>query len=139
MLILPKQKLNNPTSVRPKPLFWFSFGSGSIQKPKTKLGDTFGQYRNRYKTTFQGRIYLLTVWGIFSITKGSSKLNLLPILNIFRKERSGTHEKNLKLKVSVSEQKFGTDTEIGLWFSFPIPKPGFSRTLNPTDLINYRF
>ena len=24
---------------------------------------------------------------------------------------------------------YGTDTEIGPWFPFPIPKPGFGRTL----------
>ena len=40
----------------------------------------------------------------------------------------------MKLRVSVSEKKIGsdTDTEIGPWFWFPIPKPGFGRTLNST-------
>ena len=36
-----------------------------------------------------------------------------------------------KKKVSVSEKKIGsdTDTKIGPWFRFPIPEPGFGRTL----------
>jgi hypothetical protein len=46
------------------------------------------------------------------------------------------HEKNFKnfekKNVSVSEKKFfgsDTDTETGHWFRFPIPKPGFGRTV----------
>ena len=35
----------------------------------------------------------------------------------------------MKLKVLVSEKKFGFDTKIGPWFRFPITKPGFGRTL----------
>ena len=39
--------------------------------------------------------------------------------------------KKSKKKVSVLEKKSGsdTDTEIGPWFRFLIPKPGFCRTL----------
>ena len=41
----------------------------------------------------------------------------------------GKYEKSLKCfekkRVSVSEKKIGTDTEIGPWFRFPIPKHGF--------------
>ena len=36
------------SSVRPKPLFWFTY-LGPIPKPKPKLSDTFGRYRNRYR------------------------------------------------------------------------------------------
>ena len=32
------------------------------------------------------------------------------------------------------EKKIATDTEIGPWFRFPIPKPGFGRTLLCTYL-----
>jgi hypothetical protein len=53
------------------------------------------------------------------------------------KKEVGTHEKNLKLKVSVLEKKIGSenDTEIGPWFQFPIPKPGFGHTL-PSYYLN---
>ena len=79
----------------------------------------------------------MIVWGILSITKGPLKLNLLPTFNYFQafkklksQERSGKHEKKLKLTVSVLK-KIGsnTDTKIGLWFRFPIQKPGFGRKL----------
>ena len=44
-----------------------------------------------------------------------------------------------KNKVSVSEKKIGSDTEIGPWFRFPIPKPGFGRTLKhaPSERISH--
>ena len=42
----------------------------------------------------------------------------------------GKHEKNLKKKIFDSD----TNTEIGPWFQFPIPKPGFGRTLLVTSL-----
>ena len=36
----------------------------------------------------------------------------------------------MKTKVSVSKKNgSNTDTKIGPWFQFPIPKPGFGRTL----------
>ena len=60
----------------------------------------------------------LKVWVYFQAFKNS-----------YPQERSGKHEKNLKLKVLVSEKKISSDTEIGLWFRFPIPKPSFGRTL----------
>jgi hypothetical protein len=43
----------------------------------------------------------------------------------------GKKEKNLKKKVSVSGKKIGSDTntDIGPWFWFPIPNPGFGCTL----------
>ena len=32
----------------------------------------------------------------------------------------------IEKKVSISEKKsFGSDTELGIWFWFPTPKPGF--------------
>ena len=34
-------------------------------------------------------------------------------------------QKMKKKRVSVSGIRFGSDTEIGPWFRFPIPKPGF--------------
>ena len=42
-----------------------------------------------------------------------------------------TFEKNLKNMFRFREKKIGfdTDTEIGPLFRFPIPKPGFGRTL----------
>ena len=41
-------------------------------------------------------------------------------------------KKNENKEVSVSEKSFGsdTDTEMGPWFWFLIPKPGFGRTLS---------
>ena len=45
----------------------------------------------------------------------------------------GKYEKSLKFfekkRVSVSEKKISTDTEIEPWFRFPITKPGFGCTL----------
>ena len=45
----------------------------------------------------------------------------------------GKNEKNLKnfekKSFGVGKKNFGSDTEIGPWFQFPIPKPGFGRTL----------
>ena len=40
-------------------------------------------------------------------------------------------------KVSVSEKKIGSDTEIGPWFPFPIPKPVFGRTLCKTNSVQW--
>ena len=34
-----------------------------------------------------------------------------------------------KISIGFGQKKFGTDTEIGPWFRFPIQKPGFGRTL----------
>ena len=43
--------------------------------------------------------------------------------NSYPQERSGKNEKNLKVKVLVLEKDFSSDTntDIGLWFRFPIP------------------
>ena len=53
----------------------------------------------------------------------------------------GKNEKNLKLEKKLKKPSFGfgkkkfspdNDTEIEPWFPFPIPKPGFGRTLGYT-------
>ena len=89
---------------------------GPILKPKPKLVNSFGRYRYQYRNHIKGRIYLVLVWGVFSITKGPLKPYLLPnyfwrsgfifkVLKTHPQERSGKHEKNLKLKVLVLEEK----------------------------------
>ena len=50
----------------------------------------------------------------------------------YPKERSGKREKNLKLKVSVSEKKIRLPI-LKLDFGFPIPKPGFGGKLHSGD------
>ena len=59
--------------------------------------------------------------------------------NSYPQERSRKYEKDLKLKVLVSEKKIASDTntEIGLWFRFPTPKPGFGHTLSRLTTITY--
>ena len=49
----------------------------------------------------------------------------------------GKNEKNLNKKYRFPEKNFGseTETEIGPWFRFPIPKPNFGLTLNINGLL----
>ena len=59
------------------------FGLGPIPKPKPKLADTFGRYRNRYRNHISKgessyRVNFALVWGNFSIIKRPIKPNLLP-------------------------------------------------------------
>ena len=48
-----------------------------------------------------------------------------------RKNCSSVRKKNEKKGFGLGKKKFGsdTDTEIGPWFRFPIPKPNFGLTL----------
>ena len=63
----------------------------------------------------------------FSITKGPLKPNFLP--NIRYKKKLKLDKKSLKKSFGFKKNGSDNDTEIGPWFRFPIPKPGFSRTL----------
>ena len=55
----------------------------------------------------------------------------------------GIHDKNFifkkdfeKKSFGFRKKNFGSDTEIGPWFQFPIPKLGFGRTLVQNILKN---
>ena len=59
-------------------------------------------------------------------------LKIVGFKNLYPQERSGKHEKHfLKKKFGLGKKNFGSDTntEIGPWFRFPIPKSGFGHTL----------
>ena len=115
--------------VRLKPLFWFR----SDTKLKPKLADTFGQYYKRYQNCILKNV-VTDSKGYFFITR--------PKLEIFFKYfwRFGFFfqafknfyvcEKHEKI-LNFFEKKVGSDTntEIGPWFWYSIPKPGFGLTL----------
>ena len=87
------------------------------------------------------------MWSIFSVIK-------FPLFRVFWRfgfifkpiktyipQRSGKHENNLKLPKTVLKKSFGSnaDTEIGSWFQFPIPKPGFSCTLQEKKIFERKW
>ena len=43
-------------------------------------------------------------------------------------------KKNEKKRFGFGKKSIGSDTKTGPWFRFPIPKPGFSRTLDQVYL-----
>ena len=84
----------------------------------------------------------------FSIIKGPLKPNFLPNIRYFYfclfsslqklvfPQEVGENENFFFLKFRFDKFFFGSDTEIGPWFPFLIPKLGFGRTL-PEYAFNY--
>ena len=55
---------------------------------------------------------------------------IFKLIKTYIPQRSGKkYEKCVKKGFGFGKKNFGSDTEIGPWFWFPIPKPGFGLTL----------
>ena len=116
----------------PKPRSNFGIGIGA----KTFFSETETFFFNFFQIfscfLLIGRIWVLK-------TKFAAKsyffFQIIAYKNLYPKKRSRKHVKNLNFFqmfcFGFGKKKIGsnTDTEIGPWFRFPIPKPGFGRTL----------
>ena len=67
---------------------------------------------------------------------------IFELIKTYIPPRSGKHDFFLNVKkksFGFEKKKIGYDTEIGPWFRFPIPKPGFGRTLQTVHEKKFMF